>query len=324
MQTLRAEGYELCAAAGGPFGAAEMAGRLRGVSAAIVGADDLGAGALAGADRLIILAKNGTGVDNIDVAAATARGVLVTSAPDTNTQAVADLVFGLALAGLRNLVASCNSLRGGKWEVHVGRELWGKTLGLVGCGRIGRAVAKRARGFDLGVLAYDLHRDEAWAKESGVTYVDLHVLARESDLVSVHLPLTPETRGLIGEGFLAEMKPSAFLINTARGPIVDEEALYAALRQGRILGAGLDVYATEPPIGSPLLALENVVCTPHMGGHTVEANLRTGLAVARSVIQALKGEVPQNCLNPEALSVHRLSEERERGRERGRVPDGRR
>ncbi|WP_245530565.1 phosphoglycerate dehydrogenase [Pseudothermotoga thermarum] len=260
----------------------------------IVGVDPITRKVIESLPDLKIIAKHGVGVDNIDLVAVKERGVIVTNAPGSNSESVADLTWALILAAARQIPKADRVTRQGRWDRLVGYEIYGKTIGIIGTGQIGLAVARRARGFNMKILAYDKFPNEKAAKEIGITYVSLEQLLKEADIITVHVPLTDETRGLIGRNEFEFMKRTAIFINTSRGEIVDEEALYEALKSNRIWAAGLDVYSKEPPIGNPLLELENVVLTPHLGAYTVEANLKMGMAAAKSIVQTFKGEDPEN------------------------------
>jgi glyoxylate reductase len=256
----------------------------------------------AGTGRLRVVANVAVGFDNIDVEAATAAGVVVCNTPGILDETTADLAFLLVLAAARRSSEAEATLRAGRWtgfhiDEFLGRDVHGATLGLVGYGRIGRAVARRARGFAMEVL----HHTRTPTGDDGWTG-DLDDLLRRSDVVSLHVPLTPQTRRLIGRAELAAMKPTAVLVNTARGPVVDEEALAEALEQGVIAAAGLDVFEAEPAVHPRLLAAPGTVLLPHIGSATVAtrtAMARLACASARSV---LAGEVPPNALNPAAAA----------------------
>jgi len=272
----------------------------------IVGTDEVTRRAIESSDRLKVIAKHGAGVDNIDLQAATEKGVVVTYVPGVNAEAVADFTFCLTLALARNLTDAHASARSGKWEAtkFLGTELYKKTLGIIGMGTVGKAVARRATGFNMKILCHtahpEKHREET--KKWNVEYVDLDTLLKESDFVTIHCVLTPETEGLINEQKLALMKKTAFLINTARGPIVNEKAVYTALKEKRIAGAGFDVYSKEPPgADCPLFQLDNVVVAPHIASYTREAVLNVDLVQARDVVKALRGEKPEFVANPEVL-----------------------
>ena len=267
----------------------------------ISGAEPLTEAVISAATDLRMIMKHGVGIDNIDLDAATSRQILVANAPGTNTQAVAELTVALIFALLRRIVPAAIGTRAGRFERHVGREIRGLNVGIVGTGRIGAAVARLLQPFGASLLGYDPLRNDALAAEVGLRYVPLEELLRQSDFVSLHVPLTPDTIGLIGPRQLEWMKPSAFLINAARGELVDEAALADALSSGVIAGAAVDVFATEPPVGSPLLPLENVIATPHIAAYTVEAMERMDRVCAETILAALSGGRPANLLNPHVL-----------------------
>lgn len=256
--------------------------------AVIVGVDRVGRKVLERCPNLRVVAKHGVGVDNIDLEAAKEYGVVVANAPGTNTESVADMAFLLILSCARNLPTLLENVRKKTWgSSALGVELEGKTLGIVGLGRIGKGVARRALGFGMEVVYYDpIVEDEAFRK------VSLEELFSISDFISLHAPLTSETRHLVNERLLSLMKREAFLINTARGELVDEEALFRFLKEGRIAGAGLDVLSFEPPFESPLLTLPNVLVTPHVAAHTKEANIKMGKIAALNVVRVLEGKEP--------------------------------
>ncbi len=254
---------------------------------------------LAHAKRLRVVARAGVGLDNIDVRAATMSGVMVVNAPTSNIVSAAELAVGLMLAAARHVSPAHAALRAGEWKRsrYSGTELYEKTVGIMGLGRIGVLVAQRLAAFGMNVIAYDPYVQAGRAAQAGVRLVDLDTLLAESDFMSVHLPKTPETIGLIGADQLAVARPGLVLVNAARGGIVDEEALYDALKTGRIAAAGLDVFASEPCTDSPLFELENVVATPHLGASTEEAQEKAGIAVAKSVRLALSGELVPDAVN---------------------------
>ncbi|MEM2936090.1 MAG: hydroxyacid dehydrogenase [Candidatus Bathyarchaeia archaeon] len=265
------------------------------------------------APRLKVVGRHGVGVDNIDVEAATRRGIPVVYTPEANAEAVADHTMGLIIALAKNIAQGNYALKfKGNWnfryEQH-GVDVYGKTLGIIGLGRIGRRVAKRAKGFDMKVLGYDPYVNRDSAAKIGVELVDLETLLKSSDFVTVHVPLTEETRKLLGEREFSLMKPGAFLVNTSRGGVVDERAIIRALSTGRLAGAGLDVFEKEPPDPeNPLFKFDNVVATPHMASHTVESLRKMALEVAEGVVKVLKGEKPTNIVNPEALKTRKGGE----------------
>lgn len=256
----------------------------------LVGNDPVTEKIIEAAQGLKVIAKHGVGVDNIDLAAARRYGVIVTNAPGTNHQAVADLTFGLLLAAARSIPLVDKKVRENEWYKVVGCEVWEKTIGIIGTGRIGLAVAKRAQGFNMTVLAYDPFPNQEASRELNIKYVSLTDLVQNADFVSLHAPLTAENYHLINEERLKLMKKEAILINTARGELVDEAALYRALTEKWIRAAALDVYSQEPPVNNMLLKLDNVVATSHIGAYTSEANLRMGMVAARNIVQVLNGE----------------------------------
>ena len=254
---------------------------------------------LAAARRLRVVARAGVGLDNVDVKAATQAGVMVVNAPQSNIVSAAELAVGLLLAAARNIAPAHAALRRGEWKrsKYSGIEMYEKTAGIVGLGRIGALVAQRLSAFGMTIVAYDPFVAAGRAAQMGVRLVGLDELLRTSDVISVHLPKTAETVGLIGAEALATVKPTAILVNAARGGIVDEQALHAALKEGRLAAAGLDVFANEPCTDSPLFELEQVVATPHLGASTDEAQEKAGVAVARSVRLALAGELVPDAVN---------------------------
>ena len=256
---------------------------------------------LAETPRLKVIALRGVGYDSVDLAAATARGIPVAVAPGF-TDSVADYVFGLLLTLARQVTLADRLVRNRRWEVLVSTNIAGKTLGIIGLGRIGKAVARRACGFDMPILAADVVQDDVFASRYGVRYVPLEELLRQSDVVSINAPLQGDTRHLIGAEALASMKPTAYLINTARGDLVDEAALAEVLRAGGLAGAGLDVFHDEPLDDSPLRALDNVVLSPHLAAYSREGLRETGLLAARAVLDVFAGGNPDagQWVNPEA------------------------
>lgn len=279
---------------------ASLLDQLPGASAVIVRSETrIDAAALAAAPHLQVIARAGVGLENIDVGAATMAGVMVVNAPSSNIVSAAEMAVGLMIAAARQISPAHAELRQGEWDRvrHLGTELYEKTVGIAGLGRIGVLVAQRLSAFGMKVIAYDPYVQAGRAAQVGVRLVDLDTLMAESDFMSVHLPRTSETLGLIGAGELARARKHLVLVNAARGGIVDEHALYDALKTGRIAAAGLDVFAEEPGTDSPLLHLDNVVATPHLGASTVEAQEKAGVAAARSVVLALSGELVPDAVN---------------------------
>ena len=278
----------------------EYKGLVRGMSGLIVGGEKVPASVIeAGAD-LRVISLHGVGFDKIDVKAASARGILVCNAPGTNTNAVAELALGLMLASARRIPHADRAVKSGKWGQCIGTEVAGKVLGIVGLGRIGQSLARKAKGLGLRVVGYDVLLDGTFLEREGVEALSLDELLSRSDFVSLNCSLTAETENLIDESRLRKMKRTAHLINTSRGKVVDEQALQKALQEGWIAGAATDVYSTEPPDGSPLLLLEELVTTMHMGTHTQEALAEMGRVAAQNVLDALEGRRPEFLVNPEA------------------------
>jgi len=269
----------------------------------VAGLDPFTARVLANAPRLKVIARNGVGVDTVDVEAATARGIYVTNAGPAVADSVADLTLALILNLARQIPQAWEETRSGAWKRRVGCDLAGKRLGIIGTGAIGRAVAVRARAFGLHLLAFDVRPDPAWAEMVSAEYTTLPDLLARSDFVTLHVPLAPATRGLIGREQLRLMKPTAYLINTARGGIVDEAALAEALKEGRLAGAALDVFEQEPPRGNPLLTMPNVLATPHIGSATREATAAACLIAARNVVAVLSGQEPLSAVNRDAVQA---------------------
>ena len=284
---------------------AELLSNLASANAVLIrSATKMDAEAIAAAPNLKIIARAGVGLDNVDVPAATAAGVLVVNAPTSNIVSAAELAVSLLLAVARNVVPANLALKNGQWKRSQfgGVELQGKTVGIIGMGKIGMLVAQRLAGFDMKFVAYDPYVKNAPAGGPEIRMVSLDELLAVSDFVTIHIPKTPETSGLIDAAALAKMKPTAFVINAARGGVLDESALFEALKAGTIAGAGLDVYATEPCTDSPLFALDNVVATPHLGASTEEAQEKAGVAVAESVVAAFAGKEVPGAVNAKEIS----------------------
>jgi D-3-phosphoglycerate dehydrogenase len=285
---------------------AQLLPALADVDAVIVrSATTIDAEALAAAPRLKVIARAGIGLDNVDVPAATARGVMVVNAPQSNVVSAAEQAVALLLACARNVAPANAALKAGRWERSkwTGVEVADKTVGVVGLGRIGVLFAQRMSAFGTRLIAYDPYLAPARAAQIGVKLVSLEELLREADFISIHLPKTPETVGLIGKEQLALCKPGVRIVNAARGGLVDEEALAEALASGHVGGAGIDVFAKEPCTDSPLFAFDNVVVSPHLGASTIEAQDKAGIAVARSVKLALDGEFVPDAVNVQAGGV---------------------
>ena len=262
-------------------------------------ATKMDAEAIAAAPQLKVIARAGVGLDNVDTPAATKAGVMVVNAPTSNITSAAELAVGLLLACARNIAPASEALKNGAWKrsKYGGVELLDKTVGVVGFGRIGQLVAERLKGFGVEILAYDPYASAQRAGQLGAQLVSLDELLAQSDFITIHLPKTPETLGLIGAEALTKVKPTVRIINAARGGVLDEAALADAIREGRVAGAGLDVFASEPTTESPLFAFESVVVTPHLGASTEEAQEKAGVAVARSVRLALSGDLVPDAVN---------------------------
>ncbi|HYA14314.1 MAG TPA: D-glycerate dehydrogenase [Syntrophales bacterium] len=264
------------------------------------------------ASRLKMIAHFGVGYNNIDIKAATTRGIAVSNTPGVLTDATAELAFALILAVARRLVECDRATRDGRFRywapmLFLGREVTGKTLGIIGLGEIGKAVARRAKGFKMRILYNNRNRINASEeKELTAEFADLQRLLAESDFISLHVPLTSETRHLIGKEEFSLMKPTTYLINTSRGPVVDEQALLESLQNGTIGGAGLDVYENEPSLTPGLKELSNIVLLPHIGSGTLETRIKMASMVAENLIAGLSGSKPPNIVNPEVLQHRRL------------------
>jgi len=291
-----------------PLREAEMVDLIADVDGAILGLDEVTARVIAAGKRLKVISRYGVGVDNVDLKAATEAGVVVTNTPGTNHISVAELTMGLIISLARHIPQYNSSTKAGSWGRVTGLELAGKTLGLIGLGQVSREVIKRAAVFAMRILVHTRYPDAELTEAYGVEYVSLRRLLRESDFVSLHCNLTTERIGLIGEDELRSMKPTAYLINTARGELVDEAALYRALQKGWIAGAASDVFVEEPPTGSPLLQLENFIATPHVAANTYESIQRMGVMAAKNVLAVLNGERPPHVVNPEVYETKTLSE----------------
>jgi phosphoglycerate dehydrogenase-like enzyme len=278
----------------------ELLTALHGVQAALAGSEPYTARVLAANPQLRVIARAGVGYDAVDVAAATAAGVAVAIAPNTNQGSVAEHTFCLLLALAKRLIPQHLAIKEGRWPRGTNLPLRTRTLGLVGLGRIGKAVALRALAFEMRVQAFDPYPDTAFAAAQGITLVSLEQLLSESDYVSLHMPATEESKQLINRATLARMKPSAYLINTARGAVVNEADLYEALQSGRLAGAGLDVFEEEPPGKHPLLELDNVVLTPHAAGVDLRSRDDMALSAAEAIVTLSQGGWPgEKVVNPE-------------------------
>lgn len=299
---LVAAGYELILEPKlGARSPAELIARMRDAAGAIVSTDPFTAEAIAANPRLRVISRVGVGTNSIDHDAARRAKVAITITPGMNMGAVADQTIAMMLAITRKIVSQDANVKGGRWERHgamTPSEVAGKTVGLVGAGAIGQAVARRIRAFDAKVAFFDPRIESLADAERAAT---LHDLIERSDIVSLHVPMLPETRNLIDASAIARMKPGAVLINTARGGIVDEAALFQALRDGRLAGAALDVFETEPPDAAKIRDVPNLLCSAHMGGLSHELVRRMTVSATDSVLAVLSGECPPTVINPEVL-----------------------
>jgi D-3-phosphoglycerate dehydrogenase len=282
---------------GRPYKKEEMLRLIRDVDGIIIGIDELSAEIIEEANELKVISKYGTGLDNIDINMATKKKIVVTNTPTANVDAVADLAFGLIFSLARRIPEADKKTKSGKWEKIIGKSVWNKTIGIIGLGKIGKQVVKRAQGFEMNILAFDTVKDKKFVQKYGIKYVNLEKLLRKSDYITIHIPLNDVTRNMISYEELEKMKKDAFLINASRGGIVDEEALYNALRNNKLRGAALDVYNNEPLRESPLKELDNVIMTPHIGAYTEEAIENMSIQATQNLIDVLEGREPQNRAN---------------------------
>jgi glyoxylate reductase len=266
------------------------------------------------APNLKIVSQLAVGFDNIDIPEATKRGIYVTNTPEVLTDTTADFAWALIMAVARRVVEADKYVRTGQWKVGwhpdmmSGRDVYGATIGVVGAGRIGYAVAKRATGFSMKILFYDVIPRPEMEKDFGAKRVDIDTLLKQSDFVSIHVPLMKETHHLMNEGKFRLMKKTAYIINNSRGPVVDEKALYKALKEGWIAGAGLDVFEQEPtPTDSPLLKLDNVVVAPHISSASLETRSRMSEMVAENLVAFFEGKKPPNLINPDVMKTRPLT-----------------
>jgi len=277
---------------------------IKDVDAIIAGDSKITANSLKLTERLKVIGRFGAGVDSVDIKACTEKGIILFNVPRINAESVVEHVIGMMVALSKNFRSLDKLVRDGFWSKKskmIGNEIWKKTLGIIGAGNVGSLLARRVKVFDMGVLICDPFISEAKAKELGVELVDLETLLRESDYISINCPLTDKTKGMIGEKELKSMKNTAFIINTARGGIIKEDALYKALKEGWIKGAGIDVLENEPVTEHPLFELDNVLLTPHFASWTAEAFQRVAMKTCQNIRKALRGGVPDNVVNKEVL-----------------------
>jgi D-3-phosphoglycerate dehydrogenase len=276
---------------GRPMQPEEIVPVLQGVDGYIAGLDFITKEVIENApDTLKAISRYGVGYERVDIAAAKEKGIIVTNTPGANTQAVADLAFGLLICACRNICVLDQQVKEGRWPRQYGVELYGKTLGILGFGSIGKAVAKRAAGFSMNVLAYDPYVSKQAAAQNGAELVGISDIFKQSDFISLHLPVTEQTRNLVNAEAIDTMKQGVVLINTARGGLIDEDAALKALLSGKIAGLGLDAFSVEPPSNSPLLRLPNVIATPHTGAHTKEAMDNMANMAVDNLIAVLSGK----------------------------------
>ncbi len=264
---------------------------------------------IAAADKLKVVGRAGVGVDNIDIDAATKKGIIVVNTPGGNTISAAEHTIAMMLSLARNIPQANNSLKSGEWnrKKYTGVEVYNKTLGIVGLGRIGAEIASRMKSFGMHILAYDPFVTEERAADLGIKLASLDEIFRESDFITVHTPLTKETRNLIDEGQIKIMKPGVRLINCARGGIINEEVLAKAVAEGRVAGAAVDVFTKEPPTDNPLIEQNGIIVTPHLGASTAEAQVNVAVAVADQILAVARGELPPNALNMPAISAETMA-----------------
>jgi D-3-phosphoglycerate dehydrogenase len=280
---------------GKPLSSTQLAEMIPGVDGYIAGLDTIDRDALAAADRLRVIARYGVGVDAVDLEAAEEKSIVVTNTPRANSSSVAELTVGLMISLLRNIPTAAHATNSGEWPRMRGLSLEGKVVGLVGYGAIGKHVAQRLSGFGCRVVAFDPVAFEEQAAVLGVELLPLAEVIRTADLLSLHCPVTEQTRAMVDAAFLEKMKPDSYLINTARGELVDEEALTTALQSGKLRGAALDVFSKQPPEAhNPLLGLPQVLATPHMGAHTDGATNAMGWGALNDCLAVLRGEEPQH------------------------------
>lgn len=282
--------------------AAEMRQLMPGVDAVIAASDLYDESVFDVADRLKIIARVGVGYDAIDTNAATQHRVIVSTTPGANHEAVADMAFGLILGLARHIPLHDRLVRAGKWERHTGADVYGKTLGILGLGKIGKGMARRGQGFSMRLIAHDPFWDEGFALAHGIERLPLDEVVQQADYLTLHLPASDETNNVMNERRLRMMKPTAYLINTARGTLIDQPALNRALEEGWIAGAALDVFEKEPPWGSPILQRGNAIFTPHVAGFSKGANEAMIRMAVDNVVNVLTGNPPLDCVNPAVLA----------------------
>lgn len=316
FQPLRDAGIEVVINVGEyPMNVADLSASIGDADAVIIGLDEVTEALFRACPKLRILARQGVGLDMIDLVAATRAGVLVTAPYGANSTSVAELTFGLMIALVRGIVSNHNRVQAGVWRREPGVELAGKTLGIIGLGRIGKKVARRALGFEMNVIAHDIAPDEAFAQANGIPFVSREALLETSDIVTLHVPLTDLTHHMIDAKALARMPQGAFLINAARGAVVDTHALADRLDSGHLAGAALDVHPVEGRVEPELLNRPNVITTTHLGAYTHESLAATSRSAVESLLQFFDGQQPENLANPEVMRVNRLPPREDRAYE---------
>jgi phosphoglycerate dehydrogenase-like enzyme len=304
LEPLRADGHEIAAVDGLSVRTEPaLIDALQGMAASLASVEPYTAAVLAEAPDLRVISRLGVGYDAIDVDEATRRGIVVCTTVGANHHSVADLTLGFILACLRQIMAAADGVRAGQWvQPRAGVELRATTVGVLGTGLIGREVIKRLSGFEPRVVAHDIVESPEMVRRFGVEYVSFDELLRQSDVLTLHVPLLPTTFGMIDASALAQMKPTAYVVNTARGPLVDETAIAQALQDKRIAGAALDVFDREPlPASSPLRRAPNLILTPHMAGVTQQSRAAMAAMAVENVARVLRGEPPLSCVNPQVL-----------------------
>ncbi len=278
---------------GKPLTSGEVARLLPGIDGYIAGLDEINCDALQAADCLKVISRYGVGVDNVDHSAARQKNIVLTNTPGANSVSVAELALALMLALARQIPEAVEAVHCGKWPRLSGQSLQGKTIGILGLGAIGKQLARRLAGFDCRILAYDPYPDLAFIQQMGISLLEIDQILPQADFISLHLPLLPETAGLVDADFLAKMKSGAYLVNTSRGEVVNEAALLQALQSGRLRGAALDAFSPEPPDPhNPLLALPQVIATPHLGAQTDGATSNMGWMAMQDCLAVLQGQEP--------------------------------
>lgn len=294
LEMLKKHNYEIIRnETGKKYDESQLLNIIEDIDGIIVGLDTISETVLKKAKKLKVIAKYGVGMDNIDLVEAKKLGIKVTFTPGANSESVADFAFSLMLSLSRGVIKLDNMVRSNRWGKIIGSEIYGKTIGIIGTGNIGKGVAMRAKGFKMEVLAYDIYPDYNFADKYGIKYVDKNTLLEKSDFISLHIPLTEGMFHFIDEKELNIMKKTAYIINTSRGGIVNEEALYNVLKDKKIAGAALDVFETEPPTNNKLLELDNIILSPHCGASTTDATNKMGIMAVQGIVSVLEDSEPK-------------------------------